>query len=381
MAGGGGNKKRFQYCVDASGQEILYLRALQGHSGRNFIDPTLQDNALIPNDFFEYIYHIGCAINLHSITNSGLTPGGQTLNNRQTVFFTSVKEYRDPDKIDLEAPRLAWYHQKTWKKHQNMVYWVDIRLAQKKGLKFYQTRSNATILHDTLPAYCIPKAIMMGTGEITYERVYASPRLPPKISFEDNWRKELGSEVAGGSEDSQQTQPRTKNPIVRTGRPVFGRATIRFECSGNRQTCLAWRRKHQCKNRETCFQLCASVCWTFRSRQRRRRKRRRRSSKNRETRWKWTIHRFVHTARGNRHWLQSVWIATCSCETSRKLPCSRSKKIDGIHDRFQRDPVYRDSQLKIGWTEEKCIAMDELAQKDQSYCPSSEEYEGYRKNW
>ena len=28
MAGGGGNKKRFQYCTDSSGQEILYLRAL-----------------------------------------------------------------------------------------------------------------------------------------------------------------------------------------------------------------------------------------------------------------------------------------------------------------------------------------------------------------
>ena len=32
--------------------------------------------------------------------------------------------------------------------------------------------------------------------------------------------KELGSEVAGGGEDSQQTQPTIKNPIVRTGRPV-----------------------------------------------------------------------------------------------------------------------------------------------------------------
>ena len=58
-----------------------------------------------------------------------------------------------------------------------------------------------------------------------------------------------------------------------------------------------------------------------------------------------------------------------------------SKKIDGIHDRFLRDPVYRDSQLKIGWTEEKCIAMDKLAQEDHSYCPYSEEYERCQKNW
>ena len=55
MAEGGGNKKRFQYCTDPSGQEILYLRALQGHSGRKPIDPSLQDNVLIPEDFFEYI--------------------------------------------------------------------------------------------------------------------------------------------------------------------------------------------------------------------------------------------------------------------------------------------------------------------------------------
>ena len=69
-------RKKIQYCTDPSGQAILYLRGLQGHSGRNPIDPTLQDNVLIPNNFFEYIYLIGCAINLHSITNSGLIPGG-----------------------------------------------------------------------------------------------------------------------------------------------------------------------------------------------------------------------------------------------------------------------------------------------------------------
>ena len=61
---------------------------------------------------------------------------------------------------------------------------------------------------------------MMGSGEVIYEKGYESPRLPPKISFKGNWMKELGSQVAGGGKDSQQTQPKTKNPIVRTGRPV-----------------------------------------------------------------------------------------------------------------------------------------------------------------
>ena len=76
MAGGGGNKEIFQYCTDSSGP-ILYPRALQGHSGRSLIDPTRQDNVKIPDGFFKYINHVGCAINLHSIINSGLIPGGQ----------------------------------------------------------------------------------------------------------------------------------------------------------------------------------------------------------------------------------------------------------------------------------------------------------------
>ena len=115
MVRGGGNKKRFQYCTDSSG-EILFLRALQSHSGRNFIDLELQDNFLIPDDFFKYIYHVGCAINLHFVINSGLTPGGQILSKRQTVFFLLVdpmdKEHKDPETIDLGAPRLARYMHK-----------------------------------------------------------------------------------------------------------------------------------------------------------------------------------------------------------------------------------------------------------------------------
>ena len=59
---------------------------------------------LILDNFFEYVHDIGCAINLHSITNSGLIPGGHNLSNRQIVFFLPVdpmdKEHKDPDMID-----------------------------------------------------------------------------------------------------------------------------------------------------------------------------------------------------------------------------------------------------------------------------------------
>ena len=138
------------------------------------------------------------------------------------------KEHKDPDTIDLEAPRLAQYMHKAWKKHQNTVYWVDINLALKKGLKFYQTRSNAIILHETLPVYCIPKVVRMETGEVKYEKVYASPRPPPKISLKDDWMKALGSEVARQpqgevarqAKSSQSIQPNSNPNHDRTGRPV-----------------------------------------------------------------------------------------------------------------------------------------------------------------
>ena len=251
LAAGGGAKRRFQYCIDDSGT-IVYFRALQRHSGRNLIDPSLQDNVVIPSGFFQDIYHIGCGFNLHSIINSGLIPGGQNSSKRQTLFFLPIdrrdKGHKDPEKIDLNVPRRAQYLHNAWKKHQDAVYWVDINLAFGKGLTFYQTRSNAIILQGTLPAYCIPNVVRLKTGEVLYEKAHMSPRPPPKISLRHDWTKELGSkvdrqpegdvarqpegEVARQANFFQPTQP-TQNPICdRSGRPddmQDGRNTSRFQ--------------------------------------------------------------------------------------------------------------------------------------------------------
>ena len=195
LAGGGGNKKRFQYCTDSSGT-IVYFRALQGHSGRNLIDPSFQDNVIIQSNFFQYIYHVGCAFNLHSIISSGLIPGGQSLSKRQTLFFLSVdpmdKNHKDPDVIDLNVPRREQYLHKAWKRHQDAVYWVDINLASAKGLKFYQTRSNAIILQETLPAYCTPKVFRMETGEVIYEKSIHVTSASTKDLLETRMEKRIG---------------------------------------------------------------------------------------------------------------------------------------------------------------------------------------------
>ena len=159
---------------------------------------------MIGTGIFHYIYHIGCAFNLHFIINNGLIPGGQDLSRRQTVFFLPIdprdETHKDPEHIDFSVPRLARYVHSAWKRHQDAVFWVDIDLAIREGLTFYQTRSNAIILQGTLPAHCIPKVERLKTGEVLCERRYLSPRPPPKISLrhDQNWTRgndQLGSTV------------------------------------------------------------------------------------------------------------------------------------------------------------------------------------------
>ena len=204
LAAGGGPKRRYQYCSDSLGS-IIYLRALQGHSGDSIIDLAMQDHELISTGVFPYIYHVGSNFNIPSILNNGLIPGGQELSTRQSVFFLPVdprdENHRDPETIDYSVPRRARYVQNTWKRHQDTVFWIDIDLGIiKEQLKFYQTRSNAIILQGVLPPSCIVRAERLKGGEPLYKRQYLSPRPPPKISLRHdlNWTRgndDLGSTV------------------------------------------------------------------------------------------------------------------------------------------------------------------------------------------
>ena len=204
LTAGGGPKRRYQYCSDSVGS-IIYLRALQGHSGDSIIDLAMQDHVLISPGIFPYIYHVGSNFNISSILSNGLIPGGQELSRRQSVFFLPVdprdENHRDPENIDYSVPRRARYVQNTWKRHQDTVFWIDMDLGIiKEGLKFYQTRSNAIILQGVLPPSCIVRAERLKGGEPLYKRQYLSPRPPPKISLRHdlNWTRgndDLGSTV------------------------------------------------------------------------------------------------------------------------------------------------------------------------------------------
>ena len=146
-----------------------------------------------------------------------------------------------------------------------MVYWVDIQLAQRKGLKFYQTRCNAIILYDTLPACCISKVVWMESGEIKNEKVEST--------------KDIEKGILVDHEDIMHS--------TRTVRPVRGLESTKLRVDAYKK----WRR---------------------------------RSNENGETR-RWAR---VHQGGGARHWLQSTRIVTCSCERSRTFPSSRACQKD-----------------------------------------------------
>ena len=57
------------------------------------------------------------------------------------------------------------------------------------------------------------------------------------------------------------------------------------------------------------------------------------------------------------------------------------RNFEGIHDRFLKDPTFRESQLEHDRTEEVCIQMDKDAQKDFTYRMTQDEYFRYTKSW
>ena len=138
-------------------------------------------------NFTKNVNHVGHGNELRSTVRNGLIPGGfSTKMGRQAVFFTGVNLMGDKQGsretfCDLSQARIAPY-KNTWKRFQNTENWCTLKLAQERGLRFYQTRSNAVVLYDTLPAEFIEKAICVKTNDQLYQRESASPRVALKAN-------------------------------------------------------------------------------------------------------------------------------------------------------------------------------------------------------
>ena len=79
-----------------------------------------------------------------------------------------------------------------WKIHPKTVYCCNLKVAQGKGLQFYQTRSNAIR---------IEKVVYMKSGEELYNKVLQSPRLPQRTVLKPN--------LYHGRQDSSNVEART----------------------------------------------------------------------------------------------------------------------------------------------------------------------------
>ena len=140
----------------------------------------------IPKAFTEYLYHVGNANEWNSRVRNGIIPGGTSLERgRQVVFFTTVNPMEDGNGMgetpcDLTKPRIAPC-KNTWKRFENMVFLVQFEARSRESLQSYQTRSHAVVLHNTLLAACIEKAVCMETQDELYQKVRLTPRVPRAV--------------------------------------------------------------------------------------------------------------------------------------------------------------------------------------------------------
>ena len=180
MARGGGNKKRFQYCTDPSGQEIV-LSPSSSRSLRTQSHWSYTSGQCVNSERFLRL-HLSCRM-----CNQFTLHHEFRISPRRTKFWAQDRRYSsrlwilrskntDPEVIDWKHRVMLGTIRKVEEISKHGVFGWHQTGSKRKDFKFLQTRSNAIILYDTLPAHCIPKAIMMETGEIIYQKVYVSIR-------------------------------------------------------------------------------------------------------------------------------------------------------------------------------------------------------------
>ena len=146
---------------------------------------------------------------------------GQYVMTKDTAEFSqftdavACREYTLPREEEASEPK-GWIRGNT----KIGVHWVDIKLAQKKGLKLYQTRSKSGWKLEK----CFTKKYICVSSTSS------------KDFLETCWMKDLGSEVARQAEGevvrqaegSQPTQPTQPNPNPNHDRTVKTRCVLKI---------------------------------------------------------------------------------------------------------------------------------------------------------
>ena len=180
-------------------------------------------------------------VSVRFITNYGLIAGGQNSSwDRQTVFFTSVnpmhQNHKDPQELELTKPRLASHKQKVEKAPRCGV------LGRHTGCSTERIEVSSNKIERHHPLRYTPSLLYLESDcdetwrNYVYQKMYVSPRPPPKISYKDNWMCDLDSDIVGRNKDTQRIEPKPKTQKSSTERPVCG------EERGNRGAYHIWSR-------------------------------------------------------------------------------------------------------------------------------------------
>ena len=146
------NLRISSWSYDMAGHAILlYHRAIQDHSGRNLIDPSFRGQCINSERFLQvHLSHRMCnQFTLHREfrIDTRRTNFEQKTDGILHVCGSNEQGHKDPYVIDLDAPRLVWYKQKVWKKHQTLCIGSTSILLERKDLssiKHDRTQSSFT---------------------------------------------------------------------------------------------------------------------------------------------------------------------------------------------------------------------------------------------
>ena len=106
------------------------------------------------------------------------------------MFFSPINpcgqdDEEEPIHDDMTVPRKFHYCRK-WRHNQDAIYWIKLKKAQDLVLYFWQTKSNAIIVHDPVPPESIFEVISRMDKKVFYERLSA-PRPAPKVTLRSSW--------------------------------------------------------------------------------------------------------------------------------------------------------------------------------------------------
>ena len=141
-----------------------------------------------------------CSFSIQSILENELVVGGKQSKDRQSSSHLSTlsgkSRWRSTPVMTLQSvPKKVHYHC-NWKRDQDAVYRVKLSRAQDQGLRFWQTKSRAIIVHYLVPADCNYRVISQKGDRTLFERL-STPRPAPKVILKSNWHSQQQLPLSG----------------------------------------------------------------------------------------------------------------------------------------------------------------------------------------